>query len=87
MSVIEDKDWYWNVKHLDCYIEATKTPQATSKARAAGISVPDILKAADCSSVSTFKRFYHRPVHSSEFGQVVLGSMQPIVTQKSVSYK
>ena len=60
---------------------------ATSKARAAGVSVPDILRAADWSSVSTFKRFYHRPVHSSEFGRVVLGSMQPIATQKLVSYK
>ena len=60
---------------------------AISKARAAGVSIPDILRAADWSSVSTFKRFYHRPVHSSEFGWVVLGSMQPIATQKSVSYK
>ena len=60
---------------------------ATSKARAAGVSVPDILRGADWSSVSTFKRFYHRPVHSPEFGRVVLGSMQPIATQKSVSYK
>ena len=60
---------------------------ATSKAWAAGVSVPDILRAADWSSVSTFKRFYHQPVHSSEFGWVVLGSMQPIATQKSVSYK
>ena len=41
---------------------------ATSKARAAGVSVPDILRAADWSSVSTLKRFYHQPVHSSEFG-------------------
>ena len=60
---------------------------ATSKARAAGVSVPDILRAADWSSESTFKRFYQQPIHSSESGRVVLGSMQPITTRKSVSYK
>ena len=35
---------------------------ATSKAKAAGVSIPDILKAADWSRPSTFSRFYHRPV-------------------------
>ena len=46
---------------------------ATSKAVSAGVSIPEILKAADWSTPSTFSRFYHRPVISdSKFGQVVL---------------
>ena len=47
---------------------------ATSKAKAAGVSVPEILKAADWSTSSTFIRFYHRPVRTSglKFGQGVL---------------
>ena len=47
---------------------------ATSKAKAAGVSIPDILKAADWSTPSTFSRFYHRPVPLTglKFGQGVL---------------
>ena len=45
---------------------------ATSKARVAGVSIPDILKIADWSSASTFTRFYHRPITPSKFGQAVL---------------
>lgn len=47
---------------------------ATSKAKAVGVSTVDILKAANWSSESTFRRFYHRPVTSSEFGRRVLKS-------------
>ena len=51
---------------------------STSKAEAGGVSVPDILKAADWSSASTFTRFYHRPVQpaGSTFGRVVLSGRQ-----------
>jgi len=47
---------------------------ATSKAKAAGVSIPEILKAADWSVPSTFTHFYHRPVPPSglSFGQGVL---------------
>lgn len=45
---------------------------ATSKAKVAGVSTADILKAANWSSESTFGRFYHRPI-TSQFGLGVLG--------------
>lgn len=49
---------------------------STSKARRAGVSVPEILKAADWGSVSTFRRFYHRPVQDNDFGRKVLRCTQ-----------
>ena len=45
---------------------------ATSKAKSAGVSTGDILKAANWSTTSTFCRFYHRPVNSGKFGRGVL---------------
>ena len=45
---------------------------ATSKAKAVGVSTSDILKAANWSSSGTFARFYHRTVHTPEFGRRVL---------------
>ena len=45
---------------------------ATSKAKGVGVSTVDILKAANWSSESTFRCFYHRPVTTSEFGRRVL---------------
>ena len=45
---------------------------ATSKAKSTGVSVRDILKAANWSTSSTFCRFYHRPVNSGQFGRGVL---------------
>ena len=40
----------------------------------AGVTTNDILKAADWSTDSVFRRFYYRPVHSSSFGDAVLSS-------------
>jgi integrase len=58
---------------------------ATSKASTAGISIPDILKTADWSSATTFRRFYHRPISSSAFGQAVLSGRQS--SSSKVSYE
>ena len=49
---------------------------ATSKAKMAGVSTGDILKAASWSSSSTFCRFYHRPVNNGHFGLGVLTKHQ-----------
>ena len=49
---------------------------STSKAKRVGVSVPEILKAADWGSVSTFRRFYHRPVQANDFGRKVLKCIQ-----------
>ena len=46
---------------------------ATSKAKAAGVSTQDILRAANWSSESTFCRYYHRPTSSTVFSRGVLG--------------
>ena len=58
---------------------------ATSKASAAGISIPDIHKRADWSSASMFKKFYHRPITPSKFGQAVLSGRESVSSK--VSYK
>ena len=45
---------------------------ATSKARLSGLTVEDILKAADWSSEGVFQKFYYRPTYSLAFGSSVL---------------
>ena len=45
---------------------------STSAAADAGISIPEILEAADWSNKSTFERFYYRPRVTSKFGVTVL---------------
>ena len=47
---------------------------STSAAADAGISISEILEAADWSSASTFEKFYYQPVKSSKFGVSVLSS-------------
>ena len=47
---------------------------STSAAAEAGISIPEILEAADWSNQSTFERFYYRPCKSVSFGTAVLKS-------------
>ena len=49
---------------------------ATSKAKNVGVSTADILKTADWSSVSTFRRFYQKPIKGKEFGRKVLECLQ-----------
>ena len=45
---------------------------ATSAAAEAGVSIPEILEAADWSNRSTFERFYYRPQSKTCFGPTVL---------------
>jgi hypothetical protein len=45
---------------------------STSKARAGGVSLQEILKMANWSGPSSFLRFYYRPVFSSTFARAVL---------------
>ena len=45
---------------------------ATSKACLSGLTVEDILKAADWSSKGVFQKFYCKPMHLLAFGSVVL---------------
>ena len=47
---------------------------STSAAVVAGVTVADILKAADWHSEFTFRRFYYRPTHDPSFGRAVLSS-------------
>ena len=47
---------------------------SSSAAAMAGVTTNDILKAADWSTDSVFRRFYYRPVHSSSFGDAVLST-------------
>ena len=44
----------------------------TSAALAKGVSIEDILKTADWSNDTTFRRFYYRPSSDNTFSQVVL---------------
>ena len=45
---------------------------STSTAKRCGVSIQDILNAADWSRETTFNRFYYRQTHSSSFGRAVL---------------
>ena len=47
---------------------------AATKAAMSGLSVEDIMKAADWSSEGVFQKFYYRPQHSVEFGSLVLAA-------------
>ena len=48
----------------------------TSKAKNVGVSTADIMKTADWSSVSPFRRFYQKPIKGNEFGRKVLECLQ-----------
>ena len=52
---------------------------SSSAAAMAGVTTNDILKAADWSTDSVFRRFYYKPVHSPTFGNAVLSSGQSLV--------
>ena len=45
---------------------------ANSKARIVGVSLENIIKAANWSNTSAFSRFYHRPLITSQFGRSIL---------------
>ena len=46
---------------------------SSSAAYEAGVALPDIMEAADWSTVSTFTKFYQKPVCKSSFAKAVLG--------------
>ena len=46
---------------------------AATKAAMSGVTVEDIIKAADWSGKGVFKKFYYRPQHSVEFGIFSVG--------------
>ena len=46
--------------------------QAAKSAHEAGMSIKDIMSAAEWRSESVFKNYYHRPSYSSNFGKAVL---------------
>jgi len=47
---------------------------STSAAADAGVTVPEIMEAADWSSASVFEKFYYRPHRSLRFGHSVISS-------------
>ena len=52
---------------------AHSTRSASSSAAAdSGVTTNDILKAADWSSESVFRKFYYRPTHNPSYGRAVL---------------
>ena len=54
---------------------AHSTRGASSSAAAdSGITTSDILKAADWSTESVFRKFYYRPTHNPMYGRAVLSS-------------
>ena len=47
---------------------------AATKAAMSGVTVEDIMKAADWSNEGVFQKFYYRPQHSVKFGSSVLAA-------------
>ena len=50
---------------------------STSAAAGAGVTTADIMKAADWSTESVFRRHYYRPSHNASFGRAVLSTSPP----------
>ena len=50
--------------------------QGAATAHAAGLSVQEIMSAADWRSEEVFKKYYHNPAYSSKFGRAVLSSVR-----------
>ena len=50
---------------------------STSAATGAGITTTDIMKAADWSTESVFRRHYYHPSHDVSFGRAVLSTSSP----------
>ena len=63
-------------------IDTTKFKAHSSKSASssatyeARVALPDIMEAEDWSTVSTFTKFYHRPVCESSFANAVLGQTE-----------
>ena len=47
---------------------------SASAVAVAGVTIPDILKAADWSSEAVFQKFYRKPTRTNQFGMAVLQS-------------
>ena len=47
---------------------------STSAAAGSGVTMTDIMQAADWSSESVFRRFYYRPSYNTTYGRAVLSS-------------
>jgi len=47
---------------------------ATTKAAMSGLTLDEIMKAADWSSEGVFQKFYYRPQHSVKFGSSILAA-------------
>ena len=47
---------------------------STSAAAGSGVTMTDIMQAADWSSESVFRRFYYRPSYDTTYGRTVLSS-------------
>ena len=58
---------------------------ATSKAKATGLNMADILKAGVWSRESTFEQFYHKLIQASTFGLNVLDSLQNVSLKPSTT--
>lgn len=56
----------------DKYKAHSTRSAATSKAKAVGLSVSDIIAQANWSRASTFSRFYDRQTHNNDFAKAVL---------------
>ena len=52
---------------------STRSASVTAAADS-GVTTNDILKAADWSTASVFRKFYYRPTHDPSYGRAVLSS-------------
>ena len=59
-----------------CYNFSGPSTRAASSTKAAlsGLTVEEIMSAADWSSKGTFQKFYYKPSHSAAFGTAVLAA-------------
>ena len=70
----------WIKSYLQKAVDTSKFKAHSTRAAAAtkaamfGLTVDEIMKAADWSSEGVFQKFYYRPQHSVKFGSAVLAA-------------
>ena len=60
--------------NVDIFTAHSTRSASVSAAADSGVTVNDILKAADWSSESIFQQFYYRPTHDPSYSRTVLSS-------------
>ena len=81
MAILIMNPLSWFMIDVSIFAGHSAKRAATSAAAGSGVTMNDIMQAADWSSQSVFRNFYYRSSHDTTFGRAVLSlSASPGVT-------